>query len=106
MKTRKIPRWVLIYIVVCMLINLFPNYGAPNFRYSGSDPAVNVWNFGWPFASLIYDFRSGFHVGPGVVLIVLAQSLILGVLGAIITVVRKLLPNKLFNPDAQKRRAG
>ena len=36
----------------------------PHFRYTGVDPSVHVWNLGWPLATMIWDHRSGLHVGP------------------------------------------
>ena len=47
-----------------LLVDLLPTFGAPFFRYTGSDPSLAVWNFGWPLAELIYDRRSGFHIAP------------------------------------------
>ncbi|WP_395732232.1 hypothetical protein [Prosthecobacter sp.] len=40
---------------VFLVIDAFPNHGPPFFRYTGSDPAHIVWNFGWPIPWLIYD---------------------------------------------------
>lgn len=47
----------LLLVVMC----LFPRHGPPDFRYTGSDPAIDVWNFGWPTATMIWDSRSGLH---------------------------------------------
>src|SRR5688500_8656597 len=60
-------RWKLIagvFVLACLLTDLFPRYGPPAFRYTGSDPRQAVWNLGWPLPLAIYDARSGFHVGP------------------------------------------
>ena len=60
-------RWRLAcvaYVVCCALVDLFPWFGGPFFRYMGSDPSVHVWNLGWPLALFIFDSRSGLHVGP------------------------------------------
>lgn len=59
----------LIYFIAAVLGAWFlalavPNYGPPNFRYDGSDPDRYVWNFGFPFATAIYDKQSGWHPGP------------------------------------------
>ena len=64
---------LLAYVALCLVVDLFPYFGPPAFRYTGSDPAVFVWNFGWPFTTFIYDSRSGVHVGPGAYLLVAAQ---------------------------------
>ena len=37
------------------VIDAFPAYGPPAFRYTGPDPKHIVWNFGWPFPWVIYD---------------------------------------------------
>jgi hypothetical protein len=53
-----------LYLLACSAVDLLPRRGAPDFRYTGSDPAFPVWKFGWPLAEFIYDSRSGLHVGP------------------------------------------
>jgi hypothetical protein len=57
------------------LIDLFPRHGPPNFRYTGSDPAHEVWNLGWPMALAIYDPQSGIHLGPFLYVVVPLQVL-------------------------------
>jgi hypothetical protein len=86
--------WLLIYILFCVLIDLLPNFGPLNFRYTGANPAVHVWNFGWPLASFLYDPETGLHVGPIVVFVVIVQLFVLGVLTSIMTAVRKMWSNK------------
>jgi hypothetical protein len=54
----------ILLIGACLLVDFFPRFGPPDFRYTGSDPATHVWNLGWPLATAIYDQRSGMHVGP------------------------------------------
>lgn len=51
-------------LVAFVVLDLFPSYGPPSFRYTGSDPAYAVWNLGWPLALAIYDPRSGVYIGP------------------------------------------
>jgi hypothetical protein len=91
---KKLLLWFLIYILFCLLIDLLPNFGSPNFRYTGSNPTVHVWNFGWPFASFLYDAESGLHVSPVGVLVVIVQLFVLAVLTAIMAVIRKMWPNR------------
>jgi hypothetical protein len=55
---------------------------------------VHVWNFGWPFASFLYDAESGLHVSPVGVLVVIVQLFVLAVLTAIMAVIRKMWPNR------------
>jgi hypothetical protein len=54
-------------------MNFMPHHGAPNFRYTGSDPSQAVWNFGWPIASVIYDSQNGLHFGPIILLVIPLQ---------------------------------
>jgi len=59
--------WLIIlgvYVAVCFVFGLFPHHGPPHFRYTGADPDFNVWNLGWPLATMIWDARSGLHIGP------------------------------------------
>ena len=49
---------------IFVVMDFLPGSGAPFFRYAGSDPSLLVWNFGWPLPLMIYDGRSGFHIGP------------------------------------------
>ena len=55
---------LVVYITISLIIDFYPTYGRPHFRYTGSDPSIEVWNLGWPIATMIYDSTSGIHVGP------------------------------------------
>jgi hypothetical protein len=70
-----------LYFLACMVMDLLPRQGPPDFRYTGSDPAFAVWNLGWPSAQFIYDARTGLHTGPTAVPLVALQvvSLAFGV---------------------------
>ncbi len=66
-------RWapfLATYGLISLAADLFPTFGPPHFRYTGSDPAVHVWNLGWPVATAIYDSRSGIHVEPFAIMLV------------------------------------
>lgn len=52
------------FVLACLFTDLFPSYGAPQFRYTGSSPERDVWNLGWPLAMFVLDPNSGLHVGP------------------------------------------
>ncbi len=52
------------FVLACLVVDFLPHHGVPHFRYTGSDPAYQVWNLGWPLALFIYNPRSGIHVGP------------------------------------------
>jgi hypothetical protein len=81
---------LLIYLPFCALVDFVPHFGPPNFRYNGSDPGKYVWNFGMPFSLSIYDPQSGWHDGPGM-LMIHAQLLALGgVVVAIVAITREL----------------
>ena len=55
-----------VLAVVALALALMPHWGAPHFRYTGSDPDHPVWNIGWPLATCIYDSTHSphFFVGP------------------------------------------
>lgn len=57
-------RILVAFVLVCVMIDLFPQNGSPAFRYTGSDPTREVWNVGWPLSLAIYDPQSGIHDGP------------------------------------------
>ncbi len=67
-------------------MDFMPHHGAPNFRYTGSDPSHAVWNFGWPIASFIYDSQYGLHFGPIILLVIALQIVGLLLLLAILAV--------------------
>ncbi len=52
--------------ILLLVFSLFPTFGAPHFRYTGSDPSHHVWNLGWPLATCMFDPQSPpyFFVGP------------------------------------------
>lgn len=58
-------------LLLCVAV-LWPRYGPPEFRYTGSDPQHHVWNLAVPAAVFIYDPLSGFHVGPLLSLVLFA----------------------------------
>jgi hypothetical protein len=96
--SRRIPaHWLvlpIVYIAVCAAIDFFPHHGAPNFRYTGSNPSQPVWNFGWPLATLIYDARHGLQFGPFTVILIPLEIfglLLLVALQTVIHFVRRLL---------------
>ena len=55
---------VAVFVLTCLIVDVFPHHGVPHFRDTGSDPAYPVWNLGWPLALFIYDPGNGLHVGP------------------------------------------
>ena len=91
---------VASYLLVCLTLDFFPRLGPPEFRYTGSDPTILVWNLGWPQALSIYDPRSGLHVGPSVYLVPPAQLIILLAAMALVAVVRWAVNTaRLSRPD-------
>ena len=76
-------RWV-VCLVLLAVIDLFPVFGPPWFRYTGADLAVHVWNLGWPMPTMIYDSRSGLHTHPLGILLIGLQVFI-----AIVVILRK-----------------
>lgn len=77
MSLRRVKPWQLIllaYVGLCLLTLFIPNYGHPNFRYNGSDPNHDVWNFGFPLSSFIYDDRFGLIQSQLLPLILMGQA--------------------------------
>jgi len=85
------------FVLVCLLIDFLPRHASPDFRYTGSDPAVAVWNLGWPLALFIYDPKHGFQVGPFAYLMLPFQFVVLAVGVIVIAAVRRL-----HNPPMQR----
>ena len=83
---------VVAIVVVCLIVDLLPHHGAPDFRYTGSDPAHAVWDLGWPLALFIYDPRSGLHVSPMACVMLLFQLLLVAVI-LVVTRRAKNTPN-------------
>lgn len=63
----------ILLAIICLIVDVFPTYGSPHFRYTGSDPDRLVWNFGWPLAFFIYDDEWGWQVGPAAYLVIPVQ---------------------------------
>lgn len=70
-------------IIICIIADIFPRHGAPDFRYTGSDPAVDVWNLGWPLVLSIFDPRSGIHVGPFFYVVIPFQIAVISLVGLV-----------------------
>jgi hypothetical protein len=86
-------RWLSGYVTVCLIVDLWPRIGAPDFRYTGSDPEWYVWNIGWPLALAIYHPGLGFFPGPGIIPIIVLQALGLGFGVLVCRIVLKLRPS-------------
>jgi hypothetical protein len=74
-------RAVLVFVIFCTLMDLFPRHSAPDFRYTGSDPAFHVWNLGWPVALAVLDSRSGLQLGPFLYIVVPFQAVVALLIG-------------------------
>jgi hypothetical protein len=73
------------FVVICAVLDIFPRHGPPYFRFTGSDPAQQVWNIGWPIALGIYAPGSGLHLSPFFFAVLCVQAAI-GLIGLIIFV--------------------
>lgn len=87
-KTNRWRLWLISYIIVCLLIDLYPRFGPPYFRYTGSDPSRHVWNLGWPMPTTIVD--SGIHVGPVALPLVMMEIVVIGITTAVSLMLRQL----------------
>lgn len=70
--------FVGVLSVLILAVSLFPTLGPPHFRYTGSDPNRNVWNLGYPLATVIYDPAVPPHIFYGPVAFVVAMTLAFG----------------------------
>jgi len=86
-------RLVALFVAACLVADLFPWRGPPDFRYTGSDPTISVWNLGWPLATAIYDSRNGFHVGPWAYIAGAAQLSLFAIIGLALAAIRLLRRN-------------
>ena len=62
-----------------LLPALVPRYGAPDFRYTGSNPNQHVWNFGWPIATCTFDSATMpyWFIGPFAYVFATAEAVLL-----------------------------
>ena len=89
-RTRLGPKTAIaMFVLICLIVDLCPRYGRPDFRYTGSDPANAVWNIGWPVALFIYDAQCGWQIGPFAVLVLPFQFVVL-LTGLMVTALRRL----------------
>jgi hypothetical protein len=67
-------------LLLSVIMNLVPDYGAPQHSLTrfGSDSLV--WIFGWPLTVFVYDPLTGLHWGLGALVVLPAQLLVLAVL--------------------------
>jgi len=72
------------FVIACVLMDLLPRHGAPEFRYTGPDPAHEVWNLGWPVTLTIYDPESGMHLGPVLYPVVAVQAMLAFVIAVVL----------------------
>lgn len=79
----------LTFVIACLVADLLPRHGAPDFRYTGSDPAHEVWNLGWPVALAIVDSQSGIHFGPFLYVVVPVQVVFALIIVAILLFQRR-----------------
>jgi hypothetical protein len=90
-------------ILACVLADIFPRHGAPDFRYTGSDPSHHVWNLGWPMAIAIYDSTSGIHFDPFAFVVVPVRVLLVSLVALVLAFVRDWQIH-LVNPIPLTRR--
>lgn len=89
--------FLTLMILTFGIIDFFPAYGRPFFRYMGSDPRHFVWNFGWPMAWFIYDETNPPHwfdwVGESICLLFFAQGGVIAVCWIFLRMFRKKNPS-------------
>ena len=74
---------VLLYslLIIFIIMDLYPEYGSPNFRYTGSNIENDVLNLGWPFTLVIIDFNTKPYLfdGPFLLIMIPIQLFILSI---------------------------
>lgn len=92
-----------LFVIACIVVDFFPRFGPPAFRYTGADPSTSVWNLGWPGVLFIYDPRSGVHVGLEVYLVVPAQLFLLALSCVVPIVLRRIVGRHKVSRTADAR---
>jgi len=86
--------WVVLFVIVlvCLVMDLVPRQGPPDFRYTGSDPERTVTNIGWPLGLFIYDGDVSPHWfgGPFAYIIPPVQMVVALVVSVVVEVVRRM----------------
>ena len=89
--------FLILVIFIFGIIDFFPTYGPPFFRYTGSDPKHFVWNFGWPLAWFIYDETNPPHwfdwLGSWICALFCAQGVVITVCLILFRMFRKKNPS-------------
>lgn len=49
---------IIVLSMLLLVINFFPRWSSPDFRYNGSTPENQVLNLGLPFAHFIIDINN------------------------------------------------
>jgi hypothetical protein len=80
----RLRRIIGLLILICVVADFFPRHGAPDFRYTGSDPTHQVWNLGWPIALTICDSASGIHLGPFLYVVVPFQVVLVSLVALVL----------------------
>lgn len=92
MRIKKINIWTIIVCLGFILIDFFPEYGSPHFRYNGSNPDNLVWNLGKPLALFVFDSDNYpyLFLSPLAYVVIPIQILFM----VIVLLIRKFLKNK------------
>ncbi|QDV75694.1 hypothetical protein [Botrimarina mediterranea] len=55
-----------LHLLLLVIATVWPTWGPPQFRYTGSNPDRPVWNFGYPVSAFIFDEEvlPAWHMGP------------------------------------------
>ncbi len=89
--------FLILVILIFGIIDFFPTYGPPFFRYTSSDPKNLVWNFGWPIPWFIYDEINPPHwfdwLGSWICALFCAQGVVIAVCLILLRMIRKKIPS-------------
>jgi len=93
-----------ISLLILVVINIFPRFKGPDFRYTGAEPSHHVWNFGWPIGHIIYDENYGiqFSPWPFIVFVVSIEAILIFLVYCTFTHFYKKTPSPLPEKNITK----
>ena len=100
MKNKKFFNLIILLTLLFIIIDLFPTYGAPDFRYTGSSPQHLIYNLGLPYALFIIDFKHSqfIFIGPFAYIILPVQISIIGLLALFHAIMKtRLVQNQVID---------
>jgi len=78
-KHKKLKYLIFLLLFIFIVMDFYPEFKNPDFRYNGSDPNNEVWNLGFPIGLFIYDSNNSpnLFLWPLSYVVLLIQSIII-----------------------------